>query len=78
MEKLDNIGGLWLQTSKTNVKYFSGKIGNKKIIVFKNKNKKSDKQPDFLIYTDHQSTNQQQEEDTQRINDIFYDGDIPF
>lgn len=77
MENMENIGGLWLQESKNGIKYFSGKINNQKILIFKNKNKKSDNHPDYLIYTETE-IKQEKKTNEQKINDVFNDNDIPF
>jgi hypothetical protein len=54
----NNLGSLWLKTGKNN-KYLSGKISlqgpngeiiTQNIIVFKNKYKEKDNQPDYLIF----------------------------
>lgn len=49
----NNIGGLWIKKSKAGNDYMSGVLtinGEKtNIIVFKNANKKTDKQPDYSI-----------------------------
>ena len=48
-----NIGALWLNQSKNGVKFLTGniEINNQKIkiVVFKNKNKKEAKHPDYNI-----------------------------
>lgn len=52
-KKNDNIGALWLKTSKDGKKYMSGMVeiaGFKiNIVVFKNNNKKEDRHPDYNI-----------------------------
>lgn len=49
---LIRIGGLWINKTKDNVQYLSGNWGSSiKILVFKNKNKRSDsKDPDYQIF----------------------------
>lgn len=48
------IGALWLNTSKAGNKYLKGTIdteqGKIKIIIFKNKKKKEDKHPHYVIF----------------------------
>lgn len=75
MNDLKNTGGLWLQVSKNDEEYFTGKIGEQKILIFKNKQKKSDKHPDYLVYAEQVTEKQTNK---QKINDIFNDSDIPF
>jgi len=41
--------GLWENTSSKGERYLSGSLGNMKIMVFKNKNKTTDKQPDCRV-----------------------------
>lgn len=41
--------GLWLNESKSGEKYFSGIAGKVKYMVFKNKNKKGEKEPDYRL-----------------------------
>ena len=52
-KKNDNIGALWLKTSKEGNNYMGGMVvinGVKtNIVVFKNNNKKEDRQPDYNI-----------------------------
>ena len=46
-----NIGALWVQESKKGKKYMAGKIGNLRIVIFKNTYKKPDSnEPDYLVY----------------------------
>lgn len=42
------LGGLWLKEGK-NGKFMSGKLGSANIMIFPNKNKKTDKHPDYEI-----------------------------
>lgn len=44
----NELGVLWEKDS-TRGKYFTGQIGDQKVVVFRNGNKKSDKQPDWRI-----------------------------
>ena len=41
--------GLWLNKKNDGEEYFSGKLGNVKLLVFKNKYKTADNQPDYKI-----------------------------
>ena len=48
---LINLGGLWLNESKSGTKYFSGYLGDAKILIFKNNHKdEGSKQPDYRMY----------------------------
>jgi len=42
--------GLWLKTSKKGKKYFSGNMGQNRLLIYKNENKTKDTQPDYLLY----------------------------
>ena len=44
------LGGLWKRKSAKGTDYLTGKIGDQKILIFKTKNKKNDKSPDYIIY----------------------------
>lgn len=63
-----NAGALWLKVSKNGLTFMSGVIeiaGQKhKIVVFKNKQKKTDKHPDYqiLLSEDRQQGQQRQEQ----------------
>ena len=41
--------GLWENVSSKGEKYLSGSLGNMKIMIFKNKNKSTEKQPDYRV-----------------------------
>jgi len=51
---MTKLGALWVRTSKAGNKFMSGQIeieGQKTdLIIFKNKNKKTEKHPDLIIY----------------------------
>lgn len=45
--------GLWLNSKKdSGDKYFKGKLGTAEVLIFKNKNKKDEKDYDYLMYLD--------------------------
>lgn len=45
------LGGLWLNTSQNGNKYMSGRLGlGGKLLIFKNTNKTTDNQPDYMLY----------------------------
>lgn len=43
------LSGLWLN-EKNGQKYFSGNLGDAKVLIFKNKYKTDEKHPDFNLY----------------------------
>jgi uncharacterized protein (DUF736 family) len=46
----NEVGCFWIKESAKGTKFLSGKIdGIGSVVVFKNKNKKSDKQPDYRV-----------------------------
>ena len=45
----NEIGVLWLKKSAKGTPYMSGKINDLQVVVFKNKDKKSDKHPDYRV-----------------------------
>lgn len=45
------IGGMWLNTSQNGNKYMSGRMGlGGKLLLFKNNNKRSDTDPDYMLF----------------------------
>ena len=47
-QKEDEIGALWLKSSSRG-DYFTGTVNGQRVVVFKNGNKKTDKQPDYRV-----------------------------
>jgi len=49
--ELLELGGLWKNTSQTSGEtYYSGYLGNLKLMIFKNKYQKTDKEPALRMY----------------------------
>ncbi len=46
----EKIGALWLKKDKNGQDFFSGIIGGKSVLVFKNKYKEANNHPDYLVY----------------------------
>lgn len=44
------LGGLWEQTDKNGNTYFSGSMGQGRLVMFKNSFKKENKHPDYVLY----------------------------
>jgi hypothetical protein len=42
--------GLWENTTKQGETYFRGNLGLGQVLIFKNKYKKTDKDPDYVMY----------------------------
>lgn len=45
----NEIGALWTRVSKNNTTYLTGKIDGKDVVIFKNRDKKTDKHPDYRV-----------------------------
>lgn len=54
---LTEIGGLWVKHNKNGEEYYTGRLGNSNLILFKNKNKKTDKEPEFRLYVGSRQNN---------------------
>ena len=52
-----NICGLWKNTSKDGKEYFSGNIGNAKILIFPNDKRGNEKAPDYQLVIAEKSKN---------------------
>ena len=72
MSDLVAIGALWKSKDKNGNEYFSGKMGDARLLVFSNK-KEKDNQPDFRVYV----TTPQKREDSDEYN-APDDRDVPF
>ncbi len=60
----NEVGAFWIKTSGSGTSYLSGVIeGIGNVVVFKNKNKKSEKQPDYRVLKSkpREATNAEQE-----------------
>jgi hypothetical protein len=44
------ISSLWRKTSKNDRTYWQGKLGNGRLLLFKNDRKESEKHPDLILY----------------------------
>ena len=49
-DQMIQLGGLWINESKSGNKYMSGYLGNAKLMIFKNNFKSEDKHPDYVMY----------------------------
>jgi hypothetical protein len=48
--KLIPLTGLWKNTSKNGVRYFSGVLGRAKVLLLPNKEKQAETDPDWILY----------------------------
>ena len=72
------LGGLWQQTDKNGNKYLSGSLGFAKLLIFPNRNKTHDNQPDYSMVLVEK---QRKEDDPQRGKtqpQPLTDDDLPF
>ena len=53
---MEKIGALWQKKDRNNQDYFSGIIGGKSVIIFKNKYKQASNHPDYLVYPGQDKT----------------------
>jgi len=67
--------GLWLGESKDGKKYFSGSLGNVRVVIFKNTFKKEgSNEPDYKMYFD-----EQKKKEAKEVTEVVaVDPDIPF
>lgn len=57
-----NATGMWLNKTKSGEAYFSGSMGGLKVMLFKNKFKKKDSQPDYqLVFGENKKKDAPQE-----------------
>ena len=56
---MEKIGALWLKESNKGNKYLTGTVNGKRVVVFKNTKKKSDKSPDYQIFLSGQKEQQE-------------------
>lgn len=69
------VTGLWLNEGKDKQKYFSGNLGNIRIVIFKNTFKKEgSNEPDYQMYFDEQA----KKEDKEGEKKPEFKDDIPF
>jgi len=55
------IGGLYIKKSKKGTTYLGGKINDVPVLIFKTKNKKTDKSPDYTVYESAPQQGQEQQ-----------------
>jgi len=66
---LVKIGALWKGKTKAGDPMLSGKMGDARLIVFKNGYKKENKHPDFIVYV---TQNKRDEDDSESENGDFF------
>ena len=73
-ENKERLGSLWVQESKAGVRYMKGMINvggqEIKIVIFRNKTKKTDKSPDMSIF-ESKPFQKSAEQVEKQVRDIF-------
>jgi hypothetical protein len=67
MSDLVKISGLWANQKQDGEVYYTGSLGNAKIVIFKNKFKDTDKHPDMHLYI----SPSKKQDDNSRKSDIW-------
>jgi hypothetical protein len=68
------VTGLWVNEGANGQKYFSGTMGNIRIVIFKNTFKAdSSNEPDYILYFD-----EQKKKEVPKSSSDISDDDIPF
>lgn len=49
------LSGLWLNVKDNGEKYFAGNMGDARLFVYKNSYKKTDAEPDYILYADQRT-----------------------
>jgi len=71
--------GLWEGTDKNQNKFFSGNLGNARVMVFKNTKKEKDNQPDYIVYLDEKKKKEESsQESAQPASSPQQEDDLPF
>lgn len=62
------LAAFWKKTSKNERTYYQGKLGNGRLLLFKNDKKETEKHPDLILYIvpeNERKDNQEQKEKSQ-------------
>jgi hypothetical protein len=70
----EKLGALWTKKSKKGTTYLSGVINEQRVIVFKVREKRNDKSPDYEVFRSEPASSEPAPAPDEAIND----GDIPF
>lgn len=70
---LVKLSGLWENTDKNGDTYYTGGFGAARLVIFRNKRKASDQEPDWILYVSNRHPHHQPDP----VNDTDR-GDIPF
>jgi uncharacterized protein (DUF736 family) len=73
-----NLCGLWKNTTKDGREYFSGNLGDAKVLIFTNDKKGNDKAPDFRLCLAEKTKKSTTENTSNTTENNFTDESIPF
>jgi len=68
------LAAFWKKTSKNDRTYYQGKLGNGRLLLFKNEKKETEKHPDLILYMVPEN---EKKEDRDQVNPEG-EPDIPF
>jgi len=60
-EPMVKLTGLYEKTSQKGTRYFVGRLGNAKLLMFANQDKKAETDPDWLVYVQERSAEPKQD-----------------
>jgi hypothetical protein len=72
------IAAFWKKQSKNNRVYYTGKMGNGRLLLFQNQNKKAENHPDLLLYVAQDNSSVQKEDQERQQTQPEQEDDIPF
>jgi len=62
------LAAFWKKESKNNRTYYQGKLGDGRLLLFKNEKKENEKQPDLILYIVQDKGKQGSNEDPQEAD----------
>ena len=75
----ERLGGLWLRTSKKGTKFFSGTINGERVVIFKAREKRNEKSPDYEVFRSEPPVARTAQASSAQASDTgITDADIPF
>lgn len=74
-----NVTGLWMNTDKNDNKYMAGNCGSLRYWVFKNRNKRNEGDPDYLLkISQNIKINKSKDDDDDEAEEAEGAGNLPF
>jgi hypothetical protein len=74
-QKPIEIASVWRNETRDGEEYWSGYLGNSKLLIFKNKYKKEDRHPDLRVYV---APKEKKKEEGQQQSHSYSENEIPF